>query len=419
MSLEPIEEAFELIQDGRLQDALVVLDGEIHEQPNDARLHALRALVLLDLERRDEAAEEARLATDLEPDGAFVAFVTGEVALAQGDVAGAIAAATRARALDPGDADFVLLEARARLRAGQWDEVERLTGAVLADEPSHEGAALLATIARDARHDGPMSAADWQQLAERFPLNPFARSARAWTLLHAGRARDARAEFEQALALDPSSEWAREGLVLALKARAPGYQLLLRWFMWLARLSPRTRTLLAIGGVLGYNALRRVSEQSPGLKPFLIPVLVAYVALVLASWLADPLLNLALLATADGRRLLGKDDRESALLVGGCLGLAACFGLLGVLTPWDQAYYGAIGFGLVTLTVVGAYQCAPGRQRRGMLAFAGLLGTLAVASTIAGGDLGGILVFLVVLGAVLGTWFTGPLARRSRARLPE
>lgn len=416
MSLEPIEEVFELVQDGRLPEALQVLDGEIHEQPEDGRLRALRALVLLDLGRRNEAAEAARLARELEPGTAFVEFAGGEVALAQGDVGKAITRAVRAREIDPTDPDFVILEARARLRAGQWDEVEALATLVLTHLPHHEGAALLRTIARESRRDRqPLSAQEWEALAAQFPLNAFARSGRGWTLLNAGKTKDARAEFEQALALDPNSEWAREGLVLALKARAPGYRFLLKWFMWLGGLTPRTRTLLAVGGVVGYNLLSRLGEQSPALKPFLLPIMAAYLGLLLASWLADPLLNLVLLGTADGRRLLGQDDKVSSLVVGAALLAGLALAVAGLVTGVGLLLLGGLAVAMTSLTVVGAYHCQPGRQRRGLLAYGASLAGTALVATAMGWD--GLLV-LVILGVALGTWFTGPLARRSREAPP-
>lgn len=412
MSLEPIDEVFELAQDGRLDEALHVLDGEIHEQPREAELRALRALVLLDLDRRDEAAEAARLARELDPELGFAEYASGLVAMARGDIGEAIGRAVRARQLDPTHAEFVVLEARGRLAAGQWDEVEQLTSLVLSHVPDHEGAALLRTLARESRRGNrPLAREEWEALATQFPMNPLARSGRAWTLLHAGQARDARAEFEQALALDPNSEWAREGLVLSLKARAPGYRFLLRWFMWLGGLSPRARMGLAIGGILGYRVLDSLGEQQPALKPFLIPVMVAYLALVLASWLADPLLNGLLLLTADGRRLLSRDDKQSGVVICAVLALALALVVGGLVRGSDTLLLGALAVGMTSITAAGAYQCNPGTQRRLLLGLAALLVLTALVATALAWE--GLTV-LVILGVAISSWLTGPLARRSR-----
>ena len=103
-------------------------------------------------------------------------------------------------------------------------------------------------------------------------------SAALWTRLRAGGYREARQDFEQALALDPTLPWAREGLVFALKARSPVYGLLLRFFHWSGNFTPRTRNLMALGAVLAYSVLRRQGEAYPALKPVIIPLLAAYLA---------------------------------------------------------------------------------------------------------------------------------------------
>lgn len=413
MTSPPLHEVFDLLDDGRHEEALGVVDRKLKRRMEDADLHALRALVLLNLERRDEAAQSATVARRLAPDNLSTHLAIGEVALARGEVVEAIAAAQAAQLLAPDDPNFVLLEARARTRAGQWTQVRNLTERVLATDPDNELAAVLGSVAREARSPGPLDAAEWQELADRFPLNSVARTGRAWTLLEAGLAKQARGEFEQALALDPSLEWAKEGLVLALKARNPVYATLLRYFLWMGRLPQRTQWVLLIGGFLAYNFLRRTAEAQPSLKPLIVPLLVLYGAFVLLSWLADPLLNLLLLLRPDGRRLVRPDEKQGALFVGASLGVALLLGLASTLIDWRGAFLGALSVTFTSLAFAAAYQAPAGSQRILLTALAAVLFIIAIASSVVSGALAGTLLVVVILGVAAATWASRLLTARA------
>jgi tetratricopeptide (TPR) repeat protein len=341
----------------------------------------------------------------LAPEHPFVLYVAGAVALQQGAVLEAIRAAQEARQLDPNYADAVLLEARARATAGQWTRVTALADRVVEQEPENEEAAVLAALARSVERDGVLDNEAWKSLAERFPLNPVARAGSGWTRMHAGQIRAARAEFEQALALDPSLPWAKRGLALALKARNPVYALLLRFFLWFSRLPARTRTYVLIGGLLGYNFLRRTARAEPELKPFITPLLIAYAGFVVLSWLADPLLNLVLMARPEGRRLLTPDEKRGALLVGACLTLAALLGGIAALTPWKSAGLSAFGVAFTSFAVSAAHQ-RQGRKRTQLLILAGLAFCSSLAASILPPQLAGFGLVIAILCIVLGTWMS-------------
>ena len=405
MQADPIELVLEYLADGRQAEALEQLDGLIREEPYHGGAHALRALIHADQGRLDRAAEDAATGKQLAPDHPFVLYVVGAVALQQGAVVDAIRAAQEAQRLDQTYSHAVLLEARARALAGQWARVAGLAERVAEQEPENEEAAVLAALARGVEKNRVLDDEAWKSVAERFPLNPVARAGSGWTRMHAGQIRAARAEFEQALALDPSLPWAKQGLVLALKARNPVYALLLRFFLWFSGLPTRTRTYILIGGVLGYNFLRRTAALEPGLKPFVTPVLIAYVGFVVLSWLADPLLNLLLMARAEGRRLLTPDEKRGAVLVGGCLSLAVLLGALAALTSWKDAGLSAFGVGFTSFAVTAAYQ-RKGRKRTQLQVLAGVALCASLAAGILPRGLAGLGLLIAIGCIVLGTWMS-------------
>jgi tetratricopeptide (TPR) repeat protein len=402
---DPVAQVFELLADGHQDEALGELDRLIREEPYNGVLFAVRALVHADLGRLDQAAEDARSGCQISSDHPFVYFVSGAVALQQGAVLQAIRAAQAAQQLSPAYHEAILLEARARATAGQWPRVRALAQSVAEEDASNEEAAVLATIAASVERDNTLNETAWKDLAERFPLNPVARAGSGWTKLTSGQIGAARGEFEQALALDPTMSWAKRGLVLALKADNPIYALLLQFFLWFGKLPSRTRLLVLVGGVLGYNFLRRAAEDEPELKPLITPVLIAYGIFVALSWLADPLLNLLLMTRAEGRRLLDADDRRSALLVGGCLGLALLLGIVATVTSWKGGFISGVGIALVSFSVAAAYQ-REGLRRTQLLTLSGLAFGLSVIAGITASPLGAICLVIAFLCVAVSTWMS-------------
>jgi tetratricopeptide (TPR) repeat protein len=402
-------------EDGQVAEAIASLDEVLAELNDAPRLHALRAFLLVEVDRVAEAQRSVDLAYALDEEDPYVLHAVGRVALAAGEPDRAIAAARQAYALDPADHAAIILEARARAMLGQWDEVMSRADYVLTEQPDNAEAAFLRIAAIESRTRGgkKLDAAEWDQLAARFPHIAIARTGRAWTLLHRGRATQAEAEFRDALALDPSDPWAREGLVMALKARYPGYTLLLRFFFWLQSLEPRTQLFVLIGGVIGSRMLRRVAEAQPSLAIVVWPVIIAYFAFVLLTWLADPLLNLALMAKDEGRRLLSEDDRKGATAVGAALAVGLLLAAIGGLTPWKHALLGGMAIGFTSLTLAAAYHCAPGKYRDRLLGASAVFIVCGVGAMVSPDGLRGLLLAVAIFGVVISTWVSRMFIRKS------
>lgn len=417
MALDAVDQIFEHLADGKLDEAIRELDALLAVHGEAPRLHALRARILIATERPTEATISVKRALALDASDSYVHHTAAEVWLAMQEPAAAITAARTALSIDADDHEAIILEARARALLGQWDQVISRVDYVLAVEPTNEGAAVLRAVALASKkgNKGTLGSADWEQLAASFPLNSFTRAGYAWKLLQRGDRPAAEEEFQQALILDPSSGWAKAGLVATLKAKYPGYALLLRYFFWMNELSPRTRTLVAVGGFVGYNFLRRAGRLNPELEPILIPIFIGYALFILMTWLADPLLNLVLMAHPEGRRVVSDDDKQSGLLVGACLGGAVLFAMLRLLTSWDGALNGAITIGVTSFTVAGAFACVPGKHRSRLLKLATIFVVAGLASTVVSNPLAGTLVAVVVVGVVITTWVARSWAEASYA----
>jgi hypothetical protein len=163
---------------------------------------------------------------------------------------------------------------------------------------------------------------------------------------------------------------------------------------------------MAVGGVLGYSFLRRLGEEHPALEPVIIPILVGYVLFVLLTWLADPLLNLSLMARAETRRLLSADDRRGGLLVGLCLAAAIALAVIASTTAWKDAGLSAFAIGFGSLSVAAVFENPAGGKRDRLAVIAGLVLVLGLAAGITPQAYAIPCLTLAILGVVVSTWYS-------------
>jgi Flp pilus assembly protein TadD len=267
----------ELIADARFVDALALLDRSLAADPADAWLHGMRALLLLEAGDVTAALSASARAVSAAPVAAFAHWSRGVVLLRANILAGAQRAAERAVALDPEESDTHVLLARVYLQRSQWEPAR----AAVADAEGRgadeeELMPLRAAIAAGRGLDA--SAGDtWRAFAQKFPANALARTGHAWTLLERGDVKGARVEFEQARELDPTNEWAMEGLVITNTRLLPVHR---RWpaVAWGRMMQRREETMLIGAVVLTSIALALVGLRRSGI---VLPVAITAVGVYL------------------------------------------------------------------------------------------------------------------------------------------
>ncbi|MBK6781128.1 MAG: hypothetical protein IPG75_16520 [Gemmatimonadetes bacterium] len=362
MTADPLEQVFDLLADGREAEAHAQLDLLIREEPWNGPLHAIRALLRVDQGRLDDAARDAATGVGWRRTTASATTPWRRWRWPGEEYPAAITAAREAQWLAAGYLEAALLEARAQAAAGRWPEAVELTRQVLEQEPDNDEAALLHTLAAGAGAGRGPRPRGLARARRPVPAQPGGARRRRLDPAQCGALQGRAGGVRAGPRHRPVAAVGARGLLVALKARNPVYALLLRAFTWLGRFPVRTRRLLLLAGFLGYNLLRRVVGDHPALGWVIWPLLAVYIAFVVLSWLADPLLNLVLLAGREGRQLLGRDERHAALLVGGCLGLGVALGIAAAITGWDGGYLSALGVGFTSFAVAAAWNRA-GRRR--------------------------------------------------------
>jgi lipoprotein NlpI len=420
-----VEAARGLIATGRTDLAERELRTALAQHPDDGAAHTLLSLCLTNEGRHDHALEASTAALRLLPDNSFVWRVRSVVFLNLGRAGDAEAAAQRAIGIDPDHAHAFIARGQARLLAGRRLEALADFDIALSLDPenafAHDIRARTLTLVgrNEAAAD---AAAEALRLA---PASPTAHAARAWQLLHAGDRDGARDEFRESLRLDPESNWARLGLVEALKARNPVYRFLLRGLLRMGRMGRRQAwiviALLAAARVAG---IATVDHGGAGTY-VLAAVALTFLGFVVAA-AARPLFNAVLRWTPDGRDLLTAAEHRESMLVAACVFAGALFAASWAVT--GEAAFGLAGAStaLLSILVVSATRMR-GRRRRRIVWTAGGASVLAmfmglgVALVADGGRLPSHSYVPVAIAApILATFGTPLIRRRSRPafRLP-
>lgn len=369
-----------LFQQSRHELAETELRQALTFDPDDAYAHALLALCLAHREQFKEATEEAQQAIHLAPDFSFAHYALAHIWHERHHYDQALAAVNEALRIDPEDADYCALLSQIHLDLKQWAPALAAAERGLQFNPEHVACTNLRAIAlvklgRKAEAGATIDAA----LAKN-PDNAVTHANQGWTLLEQNQPERALHHFREALRLEPDNEWARAGIIEALKARYFIYSIFLRYFLWMAKLSPNVQWGIIIAGWFGNRMLGSAAKANPDLAPFIWPVRILYLAFVFLTWTADPLFNLLLRLNRFGRLALTEEKTRASNWVGSCLLLAvlaliAC-ALNGFAGPWVLA---ALVFGFLVIPMSGTFNCREGWPRKMMAGYTALMAAAGLA----------------------------------------
>jgi tetratricopeptide (TPR) repeat protein len=362
----------------RGDEALAEATEAVRCGPNLAFCHYVRGAALQEKKRLVEAEAAARSAIQLDPDDADYPALLASIAMERRDWKGALEAANRGLELDPEQSACLNLRAMALVQLGRKDEAAKTLGSALADDPE----------------------------------NALTHANQGWALLHQGKHAEALEHFREALRIDPDLDWARTGIVEALKARFLIYRVMLRFFLWMGRQSAIGQWVVILGIMFGQQALGQVARSVPWLSPFIKPILALLFGFVIMTWIASPLFNLTLRFNRFGRLALTEEARVESNWIGGFFLLAAGFFVANLVTGSADTFLLMTFFGLMLFPITVTFRQSPGTPR--LLASAGtavlgLLGAISLTFILQDiGKVGGystIKMYQAFLtGSMLSTW---------------
>ncbi|HML74760.1 MAG TPA: tetratricopeptide repeat protein [Anaerohalosphaeraceae bacterium] len=304
-----------LMQQGRFDLAEKELKRLLIQEPEDYHLHAVLAECLDRLDRHKEAESEIRTALSIESGDPYVHYVLCQILLSLKKIKEAKIAAREAVTLDPDDADYYWLNAAVAHAEENWKETLDWSEKGMTIDPTNQtclnfrAMALVKLGRADQAHD------TIQQALQEKPENAVSHANLGWTLLHAGKSDKALEHFSEALRLEPDMDWARAGLVESLKARYWIYRIILGYFLWMSRLTSKTRMALIFGVFIVFRVLSSVERQNPDLAPYVKPLLYLYLIFVILSWVTSSVFNFMIQLHPLGRHSLKPHETIGSRLV--------------------------------------------------------------------------------------------------------
>ncbi len=412
-----------LFQQSRYELAEKEFRGALAEDPQNAMSHAFLAYCLTERGLHNDAEQEGKEAIQLAPDWAFSHFVLARVFYDRDQYPEAERAIFEAIRLDPQDADHHALYAAILADQGRWEEALQSTERGLAIDPEDVGCTNLRAMALVRLNRRDEAGATVATALARNPESAFTHANQGWTLLHQGDHRQAFEHFREALRLDPEIDWARQGIVEAMKARNPLYRPLLGYFLWMSRLSEKAQWAVIITIFIGPRILRALAKANPALLPYLAPLIAVILLFVVMTWVADPLFNLLLRLDKFGRLALSREQVVSSNCVGICM-LGVLLGFLAfAITRNPAGLTCAIASGMLIVPVAAVFHCSKGWRRLVMSLYTGALAAVAVGGVVltavthkgVGSDIfagpAAATIAIVIVGAAASTWLALPLSR--------
>lgn len=326
-----VERARLLMAQHRYELAEEQLRLALLEDERRGEAHALLALCLLERERFDDAQEQAQLAIHEEPDESYGFYVLARVLMDRRQLDEAERIIREAIRIDPTCPDYFGELAHIKQQQYQWKECLAAAEEGLAWDSNHEVCVNMRAIALVKLGRRDEAGQSIEAALQHNPDDPLSHANQGWTLLHQGQPLKAVEHFREALRLEPNFEWARQGIVEAMKARNFLYRWVLSFFLWMNRFPPKVQLALLFGLMFGQQILVRVMAAVPALKPFSPFVIGGYILFVWMSWTSSTLFNLVLCLNRFGRLVLNPSEKLDASLAGACVGSALLVGIVGTL----------------------------------------------------------------------------------------
>ncbi len=361
-----LDRAMVLLQQSRPELAEKELRGLLAENPNDPFAHAFLGLCLQELNRLPEATEEAQEAIRIAPDLPLGHLVMGQILLLRNRVKEAEVACEEAIRLDPGNANAWALMANIRLQRRDWAEALDAAERGLEIDPENVQCNNLRAMAlvNLGRRDEAGQTID--AALSRDPDNAVTHANRGWTLLNESDPGQALHHFREALRLDPELDWARAGIVEALKARNPIYRVMLGYFLWMAKKSRGIQVIVILTLIFGRRIISSIGQRYPEWAPVTTALLIGLFAFVVLSWISVPLFNLLLRLDRFGRHALSREQVIGSNWLGGALVAMVVCALASFPLNEPRLLMAAIQLFLLLLPLAGTLQSSPGWPRRAM-----------------------------------------------------
>ncbi len=297
-----------LIQQDKYTQAEQEIRAQLLEEPNNGIYYALLALCLNGKGNNTQALAEAQKAVGLMPHTAYPFYVLSKCHLSLDDYTQASEAIQEALRFEPEDEDYLCMYAAILNDQGQHQKGLLTVDKALAINPEHAPSKQIKSlllrglgkykeadcIANEALNDNPESA--------------YAFATKGWSSLDTGQVKESLEHFKSAVMLDPNSDYAKSGMVMAIKAQNPLFNAFYNYYNWVGNLSSKARWGFIIGIFILMRVVNKMSDSNSEMAPFFSILLGVYIAFVFMVWTINPIFNIFMRFNKYGKHALNKGE---------------------------------------------------------------------------------------------------------------
>ncbi len=396
-----------LLQQQKFDLAEKELALHLSQNPNDALAYSMSALVNLGLKKQNKAIDAAQKGISLAPENHFTHYVLSKCYLHQDKYKKAEQAIKSALHLAPNDADYLCQLAAIYNDTKQYDKALTSVNEALEIDPESDNSKRIKAVI--FRGMGKYKEADAlaNEALHRNPEDANTFAVKGWTALDTGQTKESLECFKTAVMMEPTNEYAKSGLVMALKAQNKLFNLFYQYYNWVNRLPSMVRFGLVVGIVILMRFINNIKESNPTIAPLLSAVVIAYIGFVFLVWTIDPIFNIFLRFNKYGKHALDKGQTLGANVMAGLLLFVALQGV--VYLAWDFYPLGAVYTGLfLSLPIASTFARYNTKGYKIHVAITIGLGTaylLFIATDLSGMyAIAGLLNMAVIFGVIIYSW---------------
>jgi Tfp pilus assembly protein PilF len=272
------------------------------------------AISLANLERFDDALAHAREAIGLDPEDGFSHYGLAFVELERNRYAAAAEALEEAIRCTPFASAYHGLLAAIRSRQNRWQDALEAAERGLQCDPEDLQCINMRALAQRQLGMNEAAAATMRDALARDPNDALAHSNQGWAFLEEGQADQALTHFREALRIDPGLEYARLGIIEALKAQNAVYRVILQHLLWMGKQPATIQWGIVLVLVFAMRTVDRFGAAIPAIAPLTWLFNTAVVLVAMSTFFARPFFNFVLLFHPLGRLAMTRDQKAQGLL---------------------------------------------------------------------------------------------------------
>jgi tetratricopeptide (TPR) repeat protein len=333
-----IERGEQLRRLNRPQEAINELQKALIAEPESEE--ALNQLVLCYLDLNDYKSAEQHLNKLLTvvPDEAHPYYYKAFIELQRDEYAKAENHILEAISINPYESAFFGLLSSIYIQRGDWKKALQYANEGLAIDPENTSCLNHRTtcLTKLDRYDEV-----GDSIEEALTVNPYNAYTHAnvgWTKLNLGDNIEAKNHFGEALRIDPNFEYARLGMIEAIKSKNPLYRLYLNYVFFMSKYSSSGQMAIIIIASIGRNFIKTLAKTFP----ILLPVFYLLGFLFYLTWIIQPLGNVFLRLDSYGKLMLTDNEKRSAEVVGVGVLLGVIFGIFYLITGSEIGFVVAL-----------------------------------------------------------------------------